>query len=113
MPPRRADDVPVFAVPGRDAVSDIRLLCRRRDAAASPAFSPPSSDAMSVIRDDMMLGGPVGSPLAMLPGFGKLSSTGDTDRPASVASFEAMVGRLIAGRLGLQNATPLQSSRPV
>lgn len=59
--PPREEDLPVLAVPGRDSVPGPPrvLVC-------GPSL--PSSEAMSVIRDEMILGGPAGN-----FGLGKLS----------------------------------------
>lgn len=51
----RFDDMPVLAVPGRDApASDDKGLL----AGSCAVPSSPSSEAMSVIRDDTILAGP-------------------------------------------------------
>ena len=81
------DESPVLAVPGRDSVSDAMALFLGLPASpgccASRSCSP-SSDPISVMRDEMMLGGPdrdacggLGSP-----------SAGDVD--LAVGSGDAM-----------------------
>ena len=50
--------MPVLAVPGREVPSEYNALLLLAATLGASAASPPSSVMMSVIRDDMMLGGP-------------------------------------------------------
>lgn len=66
------EDTPVLAVPGRDSEANkLLLLGLAVGVLLCTSCSPPSSEAMSVIRDEIMLGGPATS----CRGYcGKLSS---------------------------------------
>lgn len=50
--------MPVLAVPGREVPSEYNALFLLAETLGASVSSPPSSVMMSVIRDDMMLGGP-------------------------------------------------------
>lgn len=56
----RWEDRPVFAVPGLESVTRL-LLWGPVGSFWVVSFPSPSSDAISVIRDEMMLGGPAGN----------------------------------------------------
>lgn len=64
------DDTPVRAVPGRDSEAR-RLFLFGIVEGCRVSCSRPSSEAMSVMRDDIMLGGPAASCRGY---WGKLSS---------------------------------------
>jgi hypothetical protein len=51
-------DMPVLAVPGRDVASEYSPLLLWLPAPGCASDSPPSSVMISVIREEMMLGGP-------------------------------------------------------
>lgn len=87
------EEMPVLADPGRETVSEGKALLLALVVLLFCALpSLPSSDPTSVIREDIMLGGP----LVVLGNWGKVSSSSPRGPCRAAPSFKAMVASCLA-----------------